>query len=85
MATTWRDPHVGRAPYPCGVADLPIGVFDSGYGGLTVMRAVLDQLPHESVAYFGDTARAPYGPRPIAETRECCTTLGSATTCPSSR
>jgi glutamate racemase len=52
------------------VADAPIGIFDSGYGGLTVARAVLDQLPHESVAYFGDTARAPYGPRPIAETRE---------------
>ncbi|MGL4175445.1 MAG: glutamate racemase [Dermatophilaceae bacterium] len=50
--------------------DSPIGVFDSGYGGLTVMRAVLDQLPHESVVYFGDTARAPYGPRPIAQTRE---------------
>jgi glutamate racemase len=52
------------------VSDSPIGVFDSGYGGLTVMRAILDQLPHESVAYFGDTARAPYGPRPIAQTRE---------------
>ena len=52
------------------MADAPIGIFDSGYGGLTVARAVLDQLPHETVAYFGDTARAPYGPRPIAETRE---------------
>jgi glutamate racemase len=52
------------------VADAPIGIFDSGYGGLTVARAVLDQLPHESIAYFGDTARAPYGPRPIAESRE---------------
>jgi glutamate racemase len=52
------------------VADAPIGIFDSGYGGLTVARAVLDQLPQESIAYFGDTARAPYGPRPIAETRE---------------
>jgi glutamate racemase len=52
------------------VADAPIGIFDSGYGGLTVARAVLDQLPHESIAYFGDTARAPYGPRPIAQTRE---------------
>lgn len=51
------------------MADSPIGVFDSGYGGLTVARAILDQLPHESVAYLGDTARAPYGPRPIAETR----------------
>ena len=50
-------------------AGAPIGVFDSGYGGLTVARAIIDQLPHESVAYFGDTARAPYGPRPIAQTR----------------
>ncbi len=48
----------------------PIGIFDSGYGGLTVARAVFDQLPHESVVYFGDTARTPYGPRPIAQTRE---------------
>ena len=48
----------------------PIGVFDSGFGGLTVARAIIDQLPHESVAYLGDTARAPYGPRPIAQTRE---------------
>ncbi|HYO86273.1 MAG TPA: glutamate racemase [Dermatophilaceae bacterium] len=51
------------------MADAPIGIFDSGYGGLTVARAVLDQLPHESIAYLGDTARAPYGPRPIAQTR----------------
>lgn len=51
------------------MVDAPIGIFDSGYGGLTVARAVLDQLPHESIAYFGDTARAPYGPRPIAQTR----------------
>ena len=50
--------------------DAPIGIFDSGYGGLTVARAVLDQLPHESIHYLGDTARAPYGPRPIAQTRE---------------
>ncbi len=52
------------------MADAPIGIFDSGFGGLTVARAVLDQLPHESVVYFGDTARAPYGPRPFAETRQ---------------
>ncbi len=51
------------------MSDAPIGIFDSGYGGLTVARAVLDQLPHESVAYLGDTARQPYGPRPIAEVR----------------
>jgi len=50
-------------------ADAPIGIFDSGVGGLTVARAVLDQLPHEPVVYVGDTARGPYGPRPIAEVR----------------
>jgi len=52
------------------VADAPIGIFDSGYGGLTVARAVLDQLPHESVVYLGDTARQPYGPRRIAQVRK---------------
>ena len=51
------------------MADAPIGIFDSGVGGLTVARAVLDQLPDESVLYVGDTARGPYGPRPIAEVR----------------
>jgi glutamate racemase len=49
--------------------DAPIGIFDSGVGGLTVARAVLDQLPHEPVLYVGDTARGPYGPLPIAEVR----------------
>jgi glutamate racemase len=52
------------------VADAPIGIFDSGFGGLTVARAVLDQLPHEPILYLGDTARQPYGPKPIAEVRE---------------
>jgi glutamate racemase len=52
------------------VTDAPIGIFDSGYGGLTVARAVLDQLPNEPVLYMGDTARQPYGPRPIAQVRE---------------
>jgi glutamate racemase len=52
------------------VTDAPIGIFDSGFGGLTVVRAVLDQLPHEPVLYLGDTARQPYGPRPIQEVRE---------------
>ena len=50
--------------------DAPIGIFDSGVGGLTVARAVLDQLPREAVRYLGDTARTPYGPRPIAQVRE---------------
>jgi glutamate racemase len=41
----------------------PIGIFDSGIGGLTVARAIYDRLPHESTVYFGDTARVPYGPK----------------------
>jgi glutamate racemase len=41
----------------------PVGIFDSGIGGLTVAHAVMQQLPHESVTYFGDTARVPYGPK----------------------
>lgn len=41
--------------------DKPIGVFDSGMGGLTVMRALIERLPHESFVYLGDTARLPYG------------------------
>ncbi len=41
----------------------PIGVFDSGLGGLTVVRALMDRLPAESIIYYGDTARVPYGPK----------------------
>lgn len=47
----------------------PIGMFDSGVGGLTVARAVIDLLPHEDLVYFGDTARCPYGPREHDEVR----------------
>lgn len=50
--------------------DAPIGIFDSGFGGLTVLRAVVDQLPDEDIIYLGDTARAPYGEKTIAEVRE---------------
>ncbi|HOP10752.1 MAG TPA: glutamate racemase [Oscillospiraceae bacterium] len=42
----------------------PIGIFDSGLGGLTVLREVVRLLPHENIVYFGDTARVPYGSRP---------------------
>src|ERR1700710_932719 len=45
-------------------------MLDSGVGGLTVARAVLDQLPHEALHYVGDTRNGPYGPKPIAEVRE---------------
>ncbi|MGW4640019.1 glutamate racemase [Sphaerisporangium sp. NPDC004334] len=46
-----------------------IGIFDSGVGGLTVARAIIDQLPNESILYVADTARQPYGPKRIAEVR----------------
>jgi glutamate racemase len=49
------------------MADQPIGVFDSGLGGLTVLRALIDLLPDERVVYFGDTGRFPYGPKPREE------------------
>jgi glutamate racemase len=48
----------------------PIGVFDSGIGGLTVVRALLELLPHENIIYFGDTARVPYGPKSPQVVRE---------------
>lgn len=51
------------------MSDAPIGIFDSGVGGLTVARAILDLLPAEPVVYVGDTRNAPYGPRPIAQVR----------------
>jgi glutamate racemase len=49
--------------------DRAIGVFDSGVGGLTVARAIIDLLPNEPIRYVGDTARFPYGPRPLEEIR----------------
>ena len=49
--------------------DRPIGMFDSGFGGLTVARALIDLLPAEHLVYLGDTGRYPYGPRPLDEVR----------------
>ena len=59
-------------PNPADPTDrnAPIGVFDSGAGGLTVARAIMDQLPSESLIYLGDTAHVPYGSRSIAEIRK---------------
>ena len=54
---------------PCVSDPRPIGVFDSGVGGLTVARAILDLLPHEPLIYVGDSARFPYGPKPVEEIR----------------
>lgn len=50
--------------------DAPIGVFDSGYGGLTVLKEIVFRLPQESVIFVGDSARCPYGPRPLEEVKE---------------
>jgi glutamate racemase len=48
----------------------PVGVFDSGVGGLSVVRAIREQLPNESILYFGDQDHVPYGSRPMDEVRE---------------
>ena len=48
----------------------PVGVFDSGVGGLSVFRAIRQQLPNESLLYFGDQGHVPYGPRPMQEVRK---------------
>ena len=54
----------------------PIGVFDSGVGGLTVLHELLVTLPHEDAVYLGDNARLPYGPRPLAEIRSFALEIG---------
>lgn len=61
---------VNPNPWPLVDRDAPIGIFDSGFGGLTVLRAVVDQVPNEDIIYLGDTARAPYGEKTIAEVRK---------------
>jgi glutamate racemase len=63
---------------PAPGIDAPIGIFDSGVGGLTVARAVIDQLPAEQVVYVGDTAHGPYGPQPIADVRRHALAIGDA-------
>ena len=50
--------------------DLPIGFIDSDYGGLTVVKQSLKQLPNESIIYLGDNARCPYGPRSMEEVKD---------------
>ncbi len=55
---------------PSAKEDQPIGVFDSGIGGLTVVRALTKRLPNENIVYFGDTARVPYGPKSPQVVRE---------------
>ena len=50
-------------------SNLPIGIFDSGIGGISVLRAIRRQMPEESILYFGDQDHIPYGPRPMAQIR----------------
>ncbi|MEP6779111.1 MAG: glutamate racemase [Gemmatimonadaceae bacterium] len=57
-------------------ANKPIGVFDSGLGGLTVVRALLSELPNESIVYFGDSARVPYGPKSAETVRRYSLQIG---------
>ena len=54
----------------------PIGVFDSGVGGLTVLHECLVTMPHEDFVYLGDNARLPYGPRPLEEVRRFAREIG---------
>ncbi|HVL81547.1 MAG TPA: glutamate racemase [Actinomycetota bacterium] len=53
----------------------PIGIFDSGLGGLTVARAVIDHLPRESIVYYGDNGRYPYGTKPLADVHRYATEI----------
>src|ERR671919_2198024 len=55
----------------------PVGVFDSGAGGLTVLHECLVSLPHEDFLYLGDGARLPYGPRPLGELRRFAREIGA--------
>src|SRR5262249_27958296 len=55
----------------------PVGVFDSGMGGLTVLHELLVTLPHEDFLYLGDAARLPYGPRPLPEIRRFAREIGA--------
>src|SRR6202012_1056083 len=71
----------GTSPCRGAVSDVsdalaPIGVFDSGVGGLTVARAIIHQLPDEDVIYVGDTGNGPYGPLTIPEIRGHALAIG---------
>lgn len=68
-STQVLSPQCARSRYPRYVNNSPIGIFDSGVGGLTVARSILDQLPQESIHYIGDTANSPYGTKSLAQVR----------------
>ena len=66
MSPTWSKPNSA-----CNLRlnSQPVGLFDSGIGGLTAAYAIIRQLPHEQIVYFGDTAHLPYGPQPAEAIR----------------
>ena len=70
-----RSPHtLDQEKYSLsGTAEAPIGVFDSGAGGLTILMALRQELPYENYIYFGDTAHCPYGTRSDTEIIELST------------
>ena len=59
----------------CISSSSPIGIFDSGVGGISVLRAIREQMPEESVIYFGDQGHIPYGPRPMGQIRDFSETI----------
>ena len=81
------DTHFRKRPQACAILsgmdimhtfdNAPIGVFDSGFGGLTVAREIAKALPEESIIYVGDSARCPYGPRSLSEVDGFVQQIGS--------
>ena len=72
-------PH-GLSPSHAHLRELPIGLFDSGVGGMTVLRAMREQLPNESFLYLGDTARMPYGTKSVETVRRYALEAAAALT-----
>ena len=69
-------PEAASGPILDGMRERPIGIFDSGLGGLTVAGEIMRAMPDESVVYLGDTARCPYGPRPQHDVRTFVLEIG---------
>ena len=78
--TTRSRPTTGDRVAPSTITAMdarPVGVFDSGVGGLTVLHECLVTMPHEDFVYLGDHARLPYGPRPLHEIRRFAREIGA--------
>lgn len=71
------EPTANTQPILTRTSDAPIGIFDSGFGGLTVARDIAKKLPNESLIYLGDSARGPYGPRSLSEVDGFVQQIGS--------